>query len=103
MESTSTAPVITIKPKMIGLCTSALRDRRGAATIEYALLAAMIALAGLVGLAPFGNALSQELSGLSRGFSLTEASTGCRRVEWTDAELRYHVASKHASEPSHLP
>ena len=102
MGITSAAPIVAANLNSTSPCTHALRDRKGAATIEYALLAALIAIAAFVGLVQFGSALSQEISGLSRNFGLTEASAGCRRVEWTDADLKYHVASKHTPELSRL-
>jgi Flp pilus assembly pilin Flp len=98
MDSASTTKSVTRKTYA---CTRVLRDRQGAATIEYALLAALIAIAASVGLVQFGSALSQEISGLSRNFGLAEASAGCRRVEWTDADLKFHV-SKHTPELSRL-
>lgn len=103
MDSTSTTAVATLSGAMAPFA-DVLRNRRGAASVEYALLAAMIAAAALVGLAPFGKALAQELSGFSRDLGLMGASAaGCRRVEWTDAELRYQATFKHTPEPSPLP
>ena len=85
-----------------GKLGTALRDRRGGASIEYALLASMIAIAGAVGIAPYGKVLAQELSALSLNHLIGSGSVGavqdCRRVKWSELELR-HLVPKVAAEP----
>lgn len=79
-----------------------LRSRRGSASIEYALIACMIAIAGAVGIAPYGSALAQTFSALSLdhlvGFEPAGTAHGCPRVQWSEAELK-HLASKAGAKP----
>lgn len=79
-----------------GRLRTVLRDRRGSATIEYALLAAVIACVSVAGVAPFGTAIAQEISAISRDWSSPNEAPGCRRVEWKDSKVN-HFALKAAS------